>query len=84
MKAIIAALSLVGLFSTQAMAASCGQMIENKAKALTQIKSLTAQIKATNNADVIEVLTEKRQDYVDYAARLEVTINELCKADYND
>ncbi|QDK46898.1 hypothetical protein DOM22_17925 [Bdellovibrio sp. ZAP7] len=84
MKALIGALVLAGLFTSQANAASCGQMIENKAKALTQIKSLTAQIKASNNADVIEVLTEKRQDYVDYAARLEVTINELCKADYND
>jgi hypothetical protein len=85
MKAIIAVLALTGLFSTQAMAAkSCGQMIEAKSEAKATIAYLTSKIKDSNNADKIAELSEQRAELVDYVARLNATINDVCKADYND
>ncbi|WP_413558821.1 hypothetical protein [Bdellovibrio sp. HCB209] len=86
MKAIIAALALVGLFTTQAHAAkSCGQMIEEKAEANARIAYLVSKINSSNDGEKIafwksEVATLKAT--ADYWT---ATINDLCKGDdYND
>ncbi|WP_413292524.1 hypothetical protein ACLSU7_14055 [Bdellovibrio sp. HCB185ZH] len=85
MKALIGALVLAGLFTTQANAASCGQMIEAKSEAKATIAYLNSKIKDARNADVIAELVDQRSALVQKIQILDSKINDLCKGDdYND
>jgi hypothetical protein len=89
MKAMICALALAGLFTSQAHASisnmSCGQLADAKAVTVAKLKTVGAKIKDARNSDKIEALKNEKEALTDLFLDLDSEIKDRCMGDdYND